>query len=145
EMAPSSTGQLSPEFSASVAQYLDIWSAVEALDAFMIARGTGLVRFVFADTRTTSQHDTRQFAVLIDRILNATITSGRNIGLFDILPISRWPPPNPALLSSMLAFARLTELGELWRDAGRPYRHKIARGKLLEWVISENATAENPQ
>ena len=55
------------------------------------------------------------------------------------------PTVDIPLMSELFTRLRLTELGELWRDAGREVRNRQAQAKVLQWLVAKKATAEDPK
>jgi hypothetical protein len=122
EIAPSVDAQAEqpyPGLVDSVTQYLKIWSAAEALRALLIAQELALIKKVLT-------------------------SPGIIVTLTAVLSIARSPLPDALAMSKMLTLTRLTELGALWRDAGRPARLREARARVLQWLVEGNANAENP-
>lgn len=147
EIAPllaAPAGPSSPALTESVTQYLKMWSAAEALNALLIARALALIKVVFPSPQTPSQLQARHALKQADRLLAPAGRRNAAVSPADILAISRAPFLGAPSTSKLLTLIRLTELGELWRDSGRPARHKAARLQVLQW-LSEDATAENPR
>jgi hypothetical protein len=127
-----------------ISDYLDRWPHLEALSALLAARAAKLCdASLGTDLATTTALSGSQVIQAAERLLypepgRAKLRSSE-VFFFPLAFL-----PSQEVVAKLLHAFYLTDLGCLWRDAGRTARHEPAQRAVVEWLIETSATRKQP-